>query len=302
MKLANISIIGSGYVGTNTGKRLKDLGNSVIFYDIDENKINQLKQEGYSATNDLDYAVRNSDISFVSVPTPTNEEINLEYLKSAVTSLAKSLKNKTQYHVVVIKSTVVPTTTELVVKPIIEKVSGKKCGTELGLCMNPEFIVEFNTTTADPELKAWYEENIPRSPQEDKIVIGEFDKKSGDTLENIFKPLKVPIFRTNPKTAEMIKYASNCCLSSKLSYWNEIYMICEKYGIDGKFVAKVASNDKRIGKYGIVSGHAFGGKCLPKDLQAFISHVEKTTRYTPKLLKAVRSVNEDIAKEKGTVK
>lgn len=300
--MVSISVIGSGYVGTNTGKRLKELGNTVIFYDIDENRIDQLKQEGYNATTDLDQAVKNSDISFVAVPTPTNGEINLDYLKNAVTSLAKSLKDKTQYHIVVIKSTVVPTTTELVVKPIIEKVSGKKCGIDFGLCVNPEFIIEFNTTTLDPELKKWYEENLPSSPQEDKIVIGEFDKKSGDILENIFKPLNVPIFRTDPKTAEMIKYASNCCLSSKLSYWNEIYMICEKYGIDGKFVAKVASNDKRIGKYGIVCGHAFGGKCLPKDLQAFISHVEKSIEFTPKLLRAVRSVNEDIAKEKGTVK
>lgn len=289
----NISIIGSGYVGTATGKGFVELGNRVIFYDVDKKKIEKIREEGFEATDDIEYAIKNSSVSFISVPTPSvNGKIDLSYIKSACESIAKCLKNKKEYHLIVVKSTVVPKTTEGVVKETIEKFSGKKCGKDFGLCMNPEFLTQIHTSwTNDPSASRDFFSG-------ERIVIGEFDKKSGDVLEEIFKPLNKPIFRTDLKTAELIKYASNCALASRISYWNEIYYICEKIGVDSNFVAQVVCMDSRIGKYGSVHGKAFGGSCFPKDLDAFISFAEEIG-YNPVFLKAVREINEKIKKDKG---
>jgi UDPglucose 6-dehydrogenase len=292
--MAKISIIGSGYVGLAIGKGLKKLGNDVIFYDIDENKINQLKNEGLDATLDINYAIQNSDISFITVPTPSlpSGKIDLSYIKKATKAIAKALKNKNSYHLIVVKSTVVPMTTENVVKPILEKFSEKKCGVDFGLCVNPEFLTEIH--------KSWTDDSSMARDffTEDRIVIGEFDKKSGDVLEEIYKPLNIPIFRVDLKTAELIKYASNCALASRISYWNEIFLICEKLGIDSNLVAQIVAMDKRIGKYGTVHGKAFGGKCFPKDLKAFIAFAKKIG-YKPKLLKAVDEINEIMKQKYG---
>lgn len=291
--LSKISIIGSGFVGTSIGKGFKKIGNEVIFYDIDETRVDQLKQEGYDATTDISYAINNSDISFVAVPTPTVDgKIDLSFIRSAVGSVGKSLKGKNNYHVIVIKSTVLPTTTENIVKPIVEQTSGKKCGQDFGLCMNPEFLTEIHHTWTDDKsaLRDFF--------AEEKIVIGQFDKKSGDVVEELFKPLNIPILKTDLKTAETIKYASNCCLASRISYWNEIFYICNKFGVDSDIVAKIVGMDKRIGKYGTIHGKAFGGKCLPKDLQAFISFAQGLG-YKPIFLDATNEINERIKKDKG---
>jgi len=288
-----ISIVGSGVVGTIVGKGFKELGQEVIFYDINEERVKQLKKEGFSVTTNIDDAIKQSDVSFISVPTPTSDgKIDLSYIGSAAENIAKSLKNKGQYHLIIVKSTVIPTTTEKVVKPILEKISGKKCGADFGLCMNPEFLTEIHRSWTD-------DSSLTRSFfTEDRIVIGEFDKKSGDILETLYKPLNIPIFRTDLKTAETIKYASNCCLASRISYWNEMFYICNKLGIDSIFIADIVGRDKRIGKYGTIHGLAFGGKCLPKDLQAFISFAENSG-HEPTLLKAVYKINEKIKKDKG---
>jgi UDPglucose 6-dehydrogenase len=287
-----ISIIGSGVVGSIAGKGFKQLGHEVIFYDINNDRVKQLKKEGFNSTTDIDYAIKNSDASFLAVPTPTiDEKIDLSHLRTATENIAKSIKNKKSYHLIIVKSTVVPNTTEKIVKPILEKF-GLKCGVDFGLCMNPEFLTEIHHSwTNDPSVSRDFF-------TEERIVIGEIDKKSGDILEEMYKPLKVPIFRTNLKTAELVKYASNCCLASRISYWNEIFYICNKLGIDSNFVANIAGMDKRIGKYGTVHGLAFGGKCFPKDLQAFI-HFTWENGYDPIFLKAVRDINEKIKRDKG---
>jgi UDPglucose 6-dehydrogenase len=194
--------------------------------------------------------------------------------------------------VVVVKSTVVPMTTEKIIIPLLEEHSGKKVGPDVGVCTNPEFLTEIHHSwTDDP---SWARDFFT----EERIVIGEFDKRSGDVIEALYKPLRVPIIRTDLKTAEMIKYAANCALASRISYWNEIYYICQKLGIDSDFVARVAAMDKRIGKYGTIHGKAFGGKCLPKDIEAFISFAEELG-YEPKLLKAVVEINERIKADRG---
>lgn len=288
-----ISIIGGGVVGTEIGRGFAKLGNDVIFYDIDEKRVKELKDHGLKATTDIVEVVKNSEISFITVPTPTDEgKINLSYIKSAITNVANTLKNKNDYHLIVVKSTVVPGTVEKVVKPLIEEISGKTCGKDFGLCMNPEFLTEINKSwSEDPSMSRGFF-------TEDRIVIGQFDKKSGDVLEELYKKLDIPIFRTDLKTAELIKYAANCCLASRISYWNEIFYMCNRLGIDSNVVAKIVSMDKRIGKYGTIHGMAFGGKCFPKDLQAFIALAEESG-YDPIFLKAVRDVNEKIKKDRG---
>ncbi|MCW3130618.1 MAG: sugar phosphate nucleotidyltransferase [Methanophagales archaeon] len=157
------------------------------------------------------------------------------------------MANKEEYHLVVVKSTVVSGTTEDVVIPILEKYSGKKAGSEIGACMNPEFLTEISGT--------WSKDEDTKKDffTEDRIVIGEYDKKSGDVLEELYKPLNKPIFRVDLRTAELIKYASNCMLAAKISYWNEIFLICKELGIDSQEVANIVGLDPRIGKYGAKS-------------------------------------------------
>ena len=284
-KMERISIIGSGWVGTIIGKGLIELGNEVIFYDVVDKELPEF-------TKDINYAVRNSSVSFICVPTPTTPKgIDLSYIKEATENIGKVLSEKSDYHVVVVKSTVVPKTTEDVVIPILEKYSGKKAGEDFGVCMNPEFLTEISGS--------WSKDKSTKKDffSEDRIVIGEYDKRSGDVLERIYKPLNSTIFRTDLKTAEMIKYVSNCMLAAKISYWNEIFLICEKLGIDSREIANIVAMDPRIGRYGSVHGKAFGGKCLPKDLKALISFAKEYKE--PILLKAVDEINEEMKKKYG---
>jgi UDPglucose 6-dehydrogenase len=284
-----ISIIGSGWVGTAIGKGLIELGNEVIFYDIADKNL-----PNFTFTKDINHAIGNSNVSFICVPTPTREngEIDLSYIKEAAKNIGIALSKKDEYHLVVVKSTVVSGTTEDVVIPIMEKYSGKKAGDEIGACMNPEFLTEISRSWSKAE-----EGTKKDFFTEDRIVIGEYDKKSGDILEELYKPLNKPIFRVDLRTAELIKYASNCMLAAKISYWNEIFLICKELGIDSQEVANTVGLDPRIGKYGTVHGKAFGGKCLPKDLKAFISFAKKYRNV--RLLKAVDDINEEIKEKYG---
>ena len=291
--MARISIIGSGVVGTAVGMGLKRLRDDVIFYDLDDVRVEELLSLGLNATTGLKSAIHKSDISFLCVPTPTRGgKMDIGNLKEATEDVARSLKSKGSYHVVVVKSTVLPTTTEKVIVPLLQIHSGKKAGEGIGVCVNPEFLTQVHRSWSD-------DDSFARDfLREERVVIGELDQKAGDTLEALYKPLNIPIIRTNPNTAEMIKYASNCALASRISYWNEIYYICQRLGIDSSLVARVVGMDKRIGRYGTVHGKAFGGKCLPKDLDAFINFV-KELGYQPKLLEAIREINERIKAERG---
>ena len=287
-KVMKISMIGSGVVGTIVGTGFEKLGYEVVFYDVDAKRVEGLKKK-HNATTNLEYAIKKTSICFVCVPTPYDNGFDLSYITSATEGIGKALEDKNDYHLIVIKSTVVPTTTENVIIPILEKY--KKVGREIGVCMNPEFLTEIaNTWTSDENYKKDFF-------TEDRIVIGEYDKESGDVLEELYKPLNKPIFRVDLKTAEMIKYASNCMLAAKISYWNEIFLICQKLGIDSQKIADIVGSDHRIGRYGTVHGKAFGGKCLPKDLKAFIYFAEKYRNV--RLLKAVNDINEEMKKKYG---
>lgn len=280
-----IAIIGSGVVGQGTGCGLSQLGHEVYYFDTKLQKLNELKQRGNLVCRSLDEAILQTDLCFICVPTPYNNGIDLSYLKTATQQIAKALKSKKSWYLVVVKSTVIPKTTEDVVMPIL-----KEAKVDFGLCMNPEFLTEINTSwTDDTRFKRdfWCKE---------RLVIGEMDKKSGDVLEEIYKPIGVPIFRTDLKTAEMTKYAANMMLATKISYWNEIFIVCKELGIDSKLVAEITSKDARIGVYGTIHGKAYAGTCLPKDIKAFISgfRVDKDTRYQkyPSILNEVDAIND----------
>ena len=284
--MKKISIIGSGWVGMGIGKGFAEIGYEVIFHDVVDKDLPNF-------TKDINYAIENSDVSFISVPTPTTSDgIDLSYLKEASKNIGKALAKKDGYYLVVVKSTVVPGTTEEEVIPILEKYSGKSVREgEIGVCMNPEFLTEIS--------ESWSKDRGYKKDffTEDRVVIGEYDKKSGDVFEELFKSLNKPIFRTDLKTAELIKYASNCILATKISYWNEIFLICNELGVNSQVVADVVGLDPRIGKYGTVHGKAFGGTCLPKDLKAFISFAEEY--HNTKLLKAVDDINEVMKNKYG---
>jgi UDPglucose 6-dehydrogenase len=287
-----ISIIGSGIVGSGLGKALS-LKNDVIFYDLDKKVLQNLESNGYKVATSLDEAIKNSELSFVSVPTPTTDnKIDTSFIEAVSRECGQCLKNKDDYHVFIVKSTIIPTTTENIIIPLIENYSNKKHGRDFGVLFSPEFLTEISCTWTD-------DKNFERTPfTEEKIVIGEGEnKKAGDIAEKIFQQLKAPIFRTDYKTAEFIKYASNCCLLSRISYWNEIFLIAQEMGIDAQYVAEIVSKDKRIGKYGSVLGKAAGGKCLEKDVLAFIDFAKKY--YDPKILRSVAETNLKMAEEHG---
>ncbi|MFZ3059438.1 MAG: UDP-glucose/GDP-mannose dehydrogenase family protein [Candidatus Methanoperedens sp.] len=292
-----ISVIGTGYVGTVSASCFAELGHNVICVDIDSTKIDQINAgippiyeeglskllnkhagKGLSATSDYDFAVNNSDVSFICVGTPSDSDgnIDLSIVRAASASLGDALKTKKNYHVVVVKSTVVPETTEKVVLPIIEEHSGKRAG-DFGIAMNPEFLREG---------KAVYDFMNP-----DKIVVGSLDKKSGDIVASLYSGLDCEVTRTNPRTAEMIKYVNNSFLATKISFSNEVGNICKKLGIDTYEVMSAVGKDFRIGPNFLNAGAGFGGSCFPKDVKALIGKA-KEIGYEPVLLKSVIDVNE----------
>jgi UDPglucose 6-dehydrogenase len=299
-----ISSFGLGYVGLCTALCFARKNFTSIGIDIDQEKVKAIAQgrtpfyelglETFlqecldrgtfsCSTNPLE-AILKSDTSFITVGTPSlpDGEIDLAYIRQVARDIGEALKEKSSYHLVVVKSTVLPGTTEKTIKPIIETHSGKRCGTDFGLCMNPEFLREGSALhdTINP----------------DRIVIGEHDKKSGDILEALYKDFyeeKTPaIIRTNLPTAELIKYTSNAFLATKISFINTIANICEKTpNVDVAIVAEAMGLDKRISPHFLNAGLGYGGSCFPKDLKALIAYSKKLS-YTPEILEAVENVNE----------
>lgn len=307
-----VSVIGTGYVGLVTGVGLASAGHKVICVDIDKEKVENintgrspiyeknlekllkkvLRKKRFSATTDLKSAVLNTDITFIAVPTPSKKDgsIDLSFIEKTSEQIGKILKKKINYHLVVVKSTVTPETTLKVVLPLIERFSGKKAGTNFGLCMNPEFLREGNA--------------INDFIKPDRIVIGQLDKKSGNLLAGAYKPFKTDILRTSLNNAEMIKYANNALLSTLISFSNEIANVCEKIpGADTFEVLRGVHLDKRLNPIlnkkrvnpGILTylipGCGFGGSCFPKDVKALISFSNKK-KYKPLLLSSVLEINE----------
>ena len=305
MKKPKISVIGVGYVGLCTAVGFASKGFNVIASDSDSEKVAKIK-EGIPPfhepdlpamlketvkkgnliclTNQTQRAVLETDLTFVAVGTPSKPDgsIDLQFIEAVSHDIGNVLRQKNSYHVVITKSTVVPGTSKDTVKPILEKESGKKCGSDFGLCMNPEFLRQGSA--------------FKDTFNADRIVIGEFDKKSGDTLEGLYKEFyganTPPFIRTTLSTAELIKYASNSLLATKISFINTIANMCEKiHGADVKVVATAMGLDRRIGPLFLDAGLGYGGSCFPKDVKALIA-CSKAFGYDPELLGSVKNVNE----------
>ena len=307
MTSKRISIVGLGYVGLCTSIGFACNGFSVIVVDKDQEKINSvtkgippfhepdlekllkktINNGSLKGTLDTEKAILDSDVTFITVGTPSNDDgsINLSQIKSCATEIGMALRQKTEYHVIVVKSTVVPGTTSNIVKVLLEKYSQKKCGSDFGLCMNPEFLREGS---------AIYDTLNP-----DRIVIGEYNKKSGDIIYSIYKEQfgeNIPIIRTNIPTAELIKYANNAFLATKISYINTIANICERIpDTDVTVVSKGIGLDQRINPQFLRAGIGYGGSCFPKDVSALIAF-SKQVGYLPILLKNVHEINDNQAK------
>jgi len=277
----NISIIGTGYVGLVSGVCFAKLRNNVICVDVDKKKIDKINnaippiyEEGleellskYSnrikATTDYSSSINNTDVTFICVGTPSKEDgsIDLTFIKDVTIEIAKVLREKDNYHLIVVKSTVLPGTSRDVVLPLLEKHSGKKVGKDFGLAMNPEFLREGIAI------------NDFLNP--DRIVIGAYDDKSRDILRKLYKDFSCPLVKTSLSAAEMIKYASNCFLATKISFINEIGNMCKKLGVDAYEVADGMGLDKRIDRAFLDSGIGWGGSCFPKDLHALLAWAKK---------------------------
>jgi UDPglucose 6-dehydrogenase len=304
LRKPNISVIGIGYVGLCTAVGFASRGYNVIASTHDAEKADKINrgvppfhepnlqkmlkeaiqnERLKCLINQTEKAVLETDLTFNAVGTPSrpNGSIDLQFIETSTRDVGKALNKKSTYHVVVIKSTVVPGTTQDLVKPILEKESKKKCDMDFGLCMNPEFLRQGSA----------FEDTL----HPDRIVIGEYDKKSGDTLENLYKDFygqnTPPTIRTTLSTAELIKYASNSMLATKISFINVIANLCEKIpGADVKTVGTAMGLDKRIGPLFLNAGLGYGGSCFPKDVKALIAY-SKNIGYRLKLLESVESVN-----------
>jgi UDPglucose 6-dehydrogenase len=283
-----ISIFGLGYVGLTTAACLASRGFKVICFDVDEVKVDAVNsgrapffepkldellkravEEGYLRTvKDPKIAILNSEVTFITVGTPSRDDgsIDLTYVESASRMIGEALRLKSGWHLVVVKSTVLPMTTENVVKRIIEEASGKSCGEGFGLCVNPEFLREGSA--------------VEDTFKPDRIIIGEVDKRSGDFLEGIYRGFYgdelPPIIRTTPVNAELIKYANNAFLAMKVSFINMIANLCQKIpGADVEVVARGIGLDKRIGSLFLKAGAGWGGSCFRKDIEALINFSRK---------------------------
>ncbi len=300
MRIAVIG--GTGYVGLTTAVCLASKGHYVFCVGRNEEKVakirsgipiiyeeglqemlqNVLSEDKFVSTTNIDEAVQGSDVSFICVGTPSKEDgsIDLTQIKIASEKIGKALAGKEGYHVVTVRSTVVPGTTEEVVLPSLESFSGKKVGKDFGLCMNPEFLREGN---AIKDLLY---------PKDLGIVIGELDRKSGDTLFEIYREFDAGILRTSIRTAEMIKYARNAYLAKDISFANEIANICQKLRVDYSDVKRAMEMDGRIGKGRFLNaGAGFGGSCFPKDVKALIAKA-RSIGILPKILEATIAVND----------
>ena len=293
-----ISIIGTGYVGAVTGTCLAELGNQITFVGRDKKKlslINSGKSPIYepgldqlleknlhriTPTIDLPDAIRKTELTFVCVGTPSNDDgsINLDQIREVSHTIGKSLASDGRYHTIIIKSTVLPGTAETLVIPVLEKESGKTAFMDFGVASNPEFLKEGTA--------------IEDFFHTDRVVIGVNDPKTKEVLERLYQPLNAPIFTTTIRTSEMIKYTSNSFLATKISFANEIGNLCKKMGIDSYEVFKGVGLDARINPHFFRSGIGFGGSCFPKDVKALIAHAH-SLGIEPQILTAVMGTNED---------
>lgn len=273
-----VSIFGLGYVGTVCAGCLAREGHEIIGVDPVRTKV-QLINAGQSpiieadienliaeavktgrlrATDDPVQAIRDTDLSFVCVGTPSqiNGNLDLTHVRHVCEQVGQALRRKSERHIVVIRSTILPGTMRRMVIPVLEEYSGKKAGSDFGVCNNPEFLRE-GSAVADFSFPS-------------KTVIGELDATSGDALAALYARLDAPLIRTDIETAEMIKYIDNSWHALKIGFANEVGNLCKSFSVDAHKAMQIFCLDKKlnISTAYLTPGFAFGGSCLPKDLRA----------------------------------
>jgi GDP-mannose 6-dehydrogenase len=296
-----ISIFGMGYVGTVSAGCLAMEGHEVIGVDPVRTKVDlinagqcpiieedigeiiaaMVKSGRLRATQDQDEAIRQTELSFVCVGTPSQSNANLDltYIRRVCELIGRALKNKSTRHTVVIRSTILPGTMLGIVIPTLEECSGKKAGADFGVCNNPEFLREGSAVK---------DFNAPP-----KTVIGQVDRESGDMLASLYSKLDAPFIRTDLETAEMVKYVDNSWHALKIGFANEIGNLCKAFSIDSHEVMKIFCQDKKlnISPAYLTPGFAFGGSCLPKDLRA-LGYKAKTHDLNLPIMNAILPSNE----------
>jgi len=302
MSVARISVIGIGKLGLCTATCFAFKGYQVIGVDVNPNSIaavNEGRSPIYepglgdliakcqgclSATGDYKYAIENSEVTFIIVPTPSEEDggFSTKYVEAAVQNIAAILKEKKPFHVVVVTSTGMPGVTESVIKPLLEKASGKKCGVDFGVCYNPEFIALGSV--------------IRDFMNPDMVLIGESDPRSGDILAEIYRTTcdnNPYIARMSIHNAELAKISLNAYVTMKISFANTLAELCERFpGGDVDAVTKALGADSRIGTKYLAGAVSFGGPCFPRDNKAFVSFAKKLG-CKARLSQATDEVNED---------
>jgi len=297
--MLKIGIIGLGFVGLSLTSVLASKGYNVVGIDVDKKKcenisngvapffepgLQEILESGLrkklEISNDFT-SINDCDFLFVTVGTPQSDDgsINLSIIKKAVSTIGTSLQKNKKEPIIFIKSTVVPGTMKNIILPILEKKSNKKAGKDFGLISNPEFLQESN---------AIKDTKFPHV-----IVLGGYKTKFMKKAEKFFSKLhpKIPVIITNHQTAEMIKYANNSFLATKISFINQLSNICQKIpGANVDDIARTIGLDPRIGKLFLNAGPGYGGSCLPKDMKALINFAN-IAGINPTLLNAVEDVN-----------
>jgi UDPglucose 6-dehydrogenase len=292
--LKKICVIGAGYVGLATGTCFADLGNLVTIVDIDERKVENLKQATLPIyepgleeivrrnsqsgrlrfTTSYAEGVRDAEFIFIAVGTPsgTEGEADLRYIRQAAESIAEVM----DHPIVIVNKSTVPIGTGDWVADIVNK--HKKNDVTFSVVSNPEFLREGSA--------------VHDFMNPDRIVLGSLNRDAAEQVAQLYLSLRAPIVITDLRTAEMIKYASNAFLANRISFINEIASICEALGADVKEVAAGMGYDKRIGSSFLDAGIGFGGSCFPKDVKA-LAHMAAIHGCHPQLLRAVLEINRD---------
>ena len=308
LKTPAISIVGMGYVGLATAVCFANAGYPVLGVDIDSAKVKtissgtspihenaiesllkrSLRSKNFSISTDLEKAIAASKITFVTVGTPsrTNGDIDLKYVEGAIHSIAKSIGAKKDYHLVVVKSTIVPGTTSETILPLMKRVSGKAFPRDFGLCFNPELLREGSA--------------VEDTLHPDALIIGSQDERSSKFLLSLYKGFygkNLPCtLITSPSNAEFVKYAVNSFRATQITFLNSIANLCES--IPGTEISEIVRGVSTITKMDPryqKAGFGFGGSCWPKDLRALIATFDKNG-IPADLLKSVLLVNENQAK------
>jgi len=296
-----LSIFGLGYVGTVTSACFARDGHEVIGVDINPQKV-ALLNDGKSpivedeigdmvmenvragrlrATDDMRDAIMNTDISLICVGTPSNGNgsLSLHSVIGVCRSLAQFLRQKKNYHLIVLRSTVLPGTVNRMILPLIEQESGKKLCNGFGLCFNPEFLREGTS------VKDFYAPPF--------TLIGARDRSTAEKAQELYKHLDAPVYLTNIEVAETVKYASNAYHALKITFANEMGTYCKALGIDSHQVMEIFATDTKlnVSKAYLKPGFAFGGSCLPKDLRALLHEAKMHDVQLP-VLQAILPSNE----------